>query len=169
MFFFYHWRKAHYRIKSSKLDPLCEETGSLLCGAVRGSRATACVLPCVCFYFESTEGLLSRLKSSRIWFPPHTHTHTHTHSKANDNTGHKCWQYWPTEEPGFQKLYETGHFYDFGLIPFTALYVKIYCMATLYFPITCINIRESAWRPVLFQHTDAIWHNTLKTIYKACQ
>ena len=96
-------------------------------------------------------------------------THTHTHSKANDNTGHKCWQYWPTEEPGFQKLYETGHFYDFGLIPFTALYVKIYCMATLYFPITCINIRESAWRPVLFQHTDAIWHNTLKTIYKACQ
>ena len=81
MFFFYHWRKAHYRIKSSKLDPLCEETGSLLCGAVRGSRATACVLPCVCFYFESTEGLLSRLKSSRIWFPPHTHTHTHTQKR----------------------------------------------------------------------------------------
>lgn len=40
------------------------------------------------------------------------------------NVGHKGWQYCPTEEPGFQRLYETGHFYDFGLIPFIALYNK---------------------------------------------
>lgn len=28
------------------------------------------------------------------------------------------------KEPGFQKLHETGHFYEFGLVAFIALYIK---------------------------------------------
>lgn len=28
------------------------------------------------------------------------------------------------KEPGFQKLYQTGRFYEFGLVPFIALYIK---------------------------------------------
>lgn len=72
--------------------------------------------------------------------------------------GHKCWQYWPTEEPGFQKLYETGLFlYDFGLIPFIALNVK-FTTWLLSVSQSHALISVSVWRLVLFQHTDAIWH-----------
>lgn len=60
---------------------------SLWC-TVRGFQATACVPPCVCFYFKSAEDLLSRLKSSRIRFflsPPPTQKQMITRAINVDN------------------------------------------------------------------------------------